>query len=407
MSETPIPAPVPIFDTLENLLNLSYSYPSHVPSSDFEISKDFLLAYRGSDDTFNAYRKEVDRFLQWLYLILKGDLSLTTQGEIEEFMRFCISPPSDWIATGLYSKFIVDSKGEKVVNPKWRPFVSRISKLERSLGKTPSAATYSLSDSGKKAVLRILSSYFSFLHEQEYCQFNPVKRIRQKSQFVRTKGSVDPVRRLSGLQWETVMTTCKRLADEDPSHERGLFAMTCLYSMYLRVSELAASESHTPSMKDFFKDSDSNWWFKALGKGNKERDISVSDNMLDGLIRYRLSLGLSTLPNPSDNNPLLLRQKGLGAISSTRQIRAIVQYYFNQAIICLNNEHLNLEADELASATAHWLRHTGISDDIVHRPKEHVRDDAGHTSSAITDKYIDVERRERHASAKNKKIIPE
>jgi integrase len=160
-------------------------------------------------------------------------------------------------------------------------------------------------------------------------------------------------------------------------------------------------------MKDFFKDSDSNWWFKALGKGNKERDISVSDNMLDGLIRYRLSLGLSTLPNPSDNNPLLLRQKGLGAISSTRQIRAIVQYYFNQAIICLNNEHLNLEADELASATAHWLRHTGISDDIVHRPKEHVRDDAGHTSSAITDKYIDVERRERHASAKNKKIIPE
>ena len=39
----------------------------------------------------------------------------------------------------------------------------------------------------------------------------------------------------------------------------------------------------------------------------------------------------------------------------------------------------------------HWLRHTGISDDVKQRPREHVRDDAGHSSGAITDKYIDVE----------------
>jgi hypothetical protein len=50
------------------------------------------------------------------------------------------------------------------------------------------------------------------------------------------------------------------------------------------------------------------------------------------------------------------------------------------------------------------LRHTGISEDVKHRPREHVRDDAGHGSSAITDRYIDVERAERHASARNKRI---
>ncbi len=55
-------------------------------------------------------------------------------------------------------------------------------------------------------------------------------------------------------------------------------------------------------------------------------------------------------------------------------------------------------------ATVHWLRHTGISDDVKHRAKEHVRDDAGHSSSAITDKYIDIELKERHASAKSKSI---
>lgn len=55
--------------------------------------------------------------------------------------------------------------------------------------------------------------------------------------------------------------------------------------------------------------------------------------------------------------------------------------------------------------TVHWLRHTGISEDVKRRPREHVRDDAGHSSSAITDRYIDVELRERHRSAKKKAII--
>ena len=49
--------------------------------------------------------------------------------------------------------------------------------------------------------------------------------------------------------------------------------------------------------------------------------------------------------------------------------------------------------------------HTGISDDVKHRPRERVRDDAGHSSSAITDKYIDIELKEHHKSAKNKQIV--
>jgi hypothetical protein len=52
----------------------------------------------------------------------------------------------------------------------------------------------------------------------------------------------------------------------------------------------------------------------------------------------------------------------------------------------------------------HWLRHTGISDDVKIRPREHVRDDAGHSSGAITDRYIDVELTARARSAKHKLI---
>jgi len=65
------------------------------------------------------------------------------------------------------------------------------------------------------------------------------------------------------------------------------------------------------------------------------------------------------------------------------------------------------EADSFESATVHWLRHTGISDDINMRgrPVAHVRDDAGHSSSAITDRYNDIDLIERHQSAKYKKLM--
>lgn len=65
---------------------------------------------------------------------------------------------------------------------------------------------------------------------------------------------------------------------------------------------------------------------------------------------------------------------------------------------------LKNDAIELKAATVHWLRHTGISEDVKFRPREHVRDDAGHASMATTDRYIDSDLRERHESGRNKRI---
>jgi hypothetical protein len=40
-------------------------------------------------------------------------------------------------------------------------------------------------------------------------------------------------------------------------------------------------------MNHYYQDQDENWWFKTVGKGNKERDISVSGAMLNALKQYR------------------------------------------------------------------------------------------------------------------------
>ena len=157
-------------------------------------------------------------------------------------------------------------------------------------------------------------------------------------------------------------------------------------------------------MNHFYKDNDENWWFTTVGKGNKQRNITVSDAMLASLKRWRKYLGLTVLPSPDDNECLIPKSRGDGAISSTNQIRNIVQFCFDYTINRMQMDGFEEEANSLQSATVHWLRHTGISDDVKIRPREHVRDDAGHSSSLTTDRYIDIDLRERHASGKKKLI---
>jgi len=65
----------------------------------------------------------------------------------------------------------------------------------------------------------------------------------------------------------------------------------------------------TPTMGDFYRDSDGLWWFLTVGKGNKERRISVSNAMLNALKEYRKSLKLSPLPSPNEKTPLFIVSK--------------------------------------------------------------------------------------------------
>ena len=144
-----------------------------------------------------------------------------------------------------------------------------------------------------------------------------------------------------------------------------------------------------------------------MGKGNKARKITVSDAMLKALKRYRKSLKLAALPSVGEKTALVSKLRNTSPIESIRYIRILVQDMFDQAVERLKKDNQIEEANHLETATVHWLRHTGISDDVKIRPREHVRDDAGHSSGSITDKYIDVESRARHASGKKKNIKPE
>lgn len=400
-------SPIPFFDTLELMPN---PYRQRIESvahlelddepehalDDYQYASEFLYSYRGSPDTFSTYRREIEHFLHWCWLVAHSSLRAVRRENIEDYVEFARKPPKTWIGSRNVARYI-EAEGRRVPNPDWRPYVTA----------APNGKGYSLSQSAIQSLLAVLGSFFNFLIQEDYIQANPVAQIRQKNKLVRKSQTAKPIRRLSELQWSYVMETANALAAADPeTHERTLFVMQALFGMYLRISELVDTPRWTPRMGDFERDLDGNWWFRTVGKGNKERVISVSDSMLEALKRFRVSRGLSALPKPGESTPLIHKTRGQGGITSTRQIRGIVQYCFDQAMEKLRSEGFEEEAGQLSVATVHWLRHTGISEDVKFRPREHVRDDAGHGSSAITDRYIDVELRARHASARKKIIDP-
>ena len=397
-------APIALFDTLDNLEHV-VSKSEYVAShpEDYKKSIQFLKSYNGTLATFNSYRREVERILHWSWIIAKKSVTELRRTDIESYLSFCQSPPIEWIATKKVPRFI-DKNGERIPNPEWRPFVVTISKSAHRAGEKLDVKNYELSSSALKDIFSILSSFYNFLIQEDYTEVNPILHVRQKSKYIRRQQGKPKIRRLSELQWGYVIETAEMMANNNEKDHRTLFIMTALYSMYLRISELTAGKRWTPKMCDFFRDHDGLWWFTTVGKGNKERQISVSDAMLGALKKYRKSMQMTPLPSPSDTSPLLPRTKGKGAITNTSYIRKIVQRCLDKAIIRLKDDGFIEDADVLLEATVHWLRHTGISDDVKTRPREHVRDDAGHSSSIITDKYIDIDLRERHASAKNKPV---
>lgn len=400
------PIPSPFIDTVAQISLNPPDVKKILFRKDWDTILTFLKQYDGNEQTFNAYRRELERLLQWSWLIAKKSLLTFGREDIENYLKFCLKPPKSWIGTKNVYRFI-EKEGKRVPNPAWRPFVASVTKAEHKEGITPDKSGYHLSPKAIREIFTVLNSFYNTLLIDEKIIRNPIILIKQKSRYIQTQQTEKQILRLTDEQWKFCVEAIIDMADKNSYYERILFIMSAMYLMYLRISEFVASERWTPAMNHFYQDSEKQWWFKTVGKGNKLRTIAVSRDMLSALKKYRVSLKLSPLPSPSENSPLIPKIKGRGPIEDTRHLRKLIQECFDIATGNLRKKGNIDEANSLSSATVHWLRHTGISDDINKRgrPLAHVRDDAGHTSVATTDRYNDVEVKKRHASAIKKRIL--
>ena len=344
--------------------------------------------------------------MHWSWLVCKKAIKDISRNDIRDYLQFVVNPPQTWMTTKIVNRFIDDPNGLRKPNPDWRPFVVKVSKIARRHGKQPSKANYQMGNKSIEAIFAVLSSMFTFLQQEEYMDSNPVALVRQKKGYIQRQQTRKVTRKLSKIQWHIVITTAEEMAEHDPQqHERTLFLMSAFYLLGLRISELAYTRERMATMGNFAPDKRSLWWYTTIGKGNKIRDVAVPDELLAALKRYRTTLDLPPLPHRDESTPLFPKLKGKEGLG-TRQIRSIVQTVFDHAINKLFAAGKSDEAEDLATATVHWLRHTAISTEVEYRPREHIRDDVGHENAATMDKYIDIDRVARHRSAQTKQLKP-
>ncbi|MEL0638891.1 site-specific integrase [Marinomonas sp. TI.3.20] len=414
------PAPVIINPRLlvaSHTMNSDYSkwLPTNSPLSKDVMHADLvacirhIIQFSNSLDTMSFYRTELNRFLCWSWLVKGMSITEMRRDSIVEYIEFCIFPPATWTSPHADYAFLKKEDGTLEQNPKWRPFLQ-----SDSTATTQGTIT---------TIFSRLSAFYATLMSDSVIDHNPVQAIRQKNTYKKRGDGTKAPKVLTEEQVKYCLRVCEALSDEaeviDSNKafihaERALFAFSIGLGMYLRVSELVWSDNYSPTHGDFFKDADGRWWFRTIGKGNQERVIVVSDDVLAALVRYRRILDLPDLPTPADKTPLIMslgngtwdNEKDWFAkivpITDTAIMWKLFKKIFSLARAAMINEGRIDDAYELLCASCHWLRHTGISNDVQVRPIEHVRDDSGHKTSQTTWSYVHSTNRERAMSKKGK-----
>ena len=170
--------PAPILDSLEVIGNphRRKSFPVGAyfdgapvrnAEADYEAVVKFLYSYNGSVSTVTAYRRELERLLQWSWRVRLQSVLTLTRDDIEAFVRFSIDPPAAWIGRKNVSRFR-RAKGDREPNPSWRPFVISTKSRQKASGK----AQYAPSQASVRLTFAVLSSFYDYLCQETVIEIN-------------------------------------------------------------------------------------------------------------------------------------------------------------------------------------------------------------------------------------------
>lgn len=344
----------------------------------------WLARFADSANTLANSRREAERLLLWSISERSKPLSSLAHEDLLMYRRFLANP--------LPAERWVMPQGRRLPrrDPAWRPFAGP------------------LSEASIRQSMIVLNSMFTWLVEAGYLAGNPMALSRR-----RRKAPPPRVTRfLEADLWDAVRQTITALPQETPRqravYSRARWLFTLLFLGGLRISEVVGN-----GMGDFFMRSDAKtgeqrWWLQVLGKGEKERLVPATTELMVELMAYRRSLELSDLPPPDESSPMLfpvawLRSKHPTPAWPRRMTRSavhgIVKEVFELAAErWLKDGRGEAQAEKLRAASSHWLRHTAGSNLANGIELHHVRDTLGHATIATTSIYVHGEDDARHAA---------
>lgn len=349
--------------------------------NDLSAIQTWLDEFHDSPQTQRHYRKESERLLLWALLERGKPLSSLTREDCQAYQAFLSDPqPRERWCGGKAPRFSQD----------WRPFQGP------------------LSASSRRTALLIINSLFTYLVKAGYLAGNPLALMKRRNRDGNAQVGVE--RYLEHDQWRVLLETVEALprdSDKDIRHyERVRFLMALLYLLGPRVSELA---SHTMGS---FVEIRGRWWWQVTGKGGKEARVPVNRDMVQALQRYRRFHGLSPMPPPGDDTPLVLNLKGTSGVSDN-MIYRIVKKLVHRAAARLEADD-PYRAEKLRRASTHWFRHTSITHQAdAGINLRHLQRSARHAKLDTTGLYLHTEdaawhdSMEQHRLQKDKDQEPE
>lgn len=297
--------------------------------TDLEAVQAWLAEFHDSPHTFRNYRKEVERLLLWSFQVLGKPLSALLREDLARYEAFLEDPQPRDVWCG---------PRKPRDDTAWRPFEGPLTAASR------------------RQVLVILNSMFTYLVSAGYLASNPIALIRRRGRIAKREAPIIE-RFLEQDVWEHVLKFIDSLPRETPGQrarqERARYLFSLLYLLGPRVSEVA---SHTMGS---FVERRGKWWWRVLGKGEKEALIPVNQEMVSALERYRTFLGLSAMPDPEETTPLVPNIGGRRGITANMVYR-IVKDVLQRAADALEPTEPH-KAQKLRRASTHWLRHTAVT----------------------------------------------
>lgn len=383
--------------------------PSSIEAhNDIEAIMLWLDQHEHNMNSYNNYRREAERLLFWALLKRGRPLSSLRASDLGDYEKFLADPDSDWIMqthtntdeeakTKKKKKKQVDThapglQGNKATGHKWprgsaqwRPFASP------------------LSDSSRQLSMSIVKSLYAWMAAGRYLSHNPMIIAKK---WKRTDES--DKRQVPEEFWDDVMETINKMPDV-ARRARTRWIFIVLYRCGLRISELV-NATMGAIYRQTDRDGKSYCWIQVTGKGDKEREVPLTDQVLDELKLYRNTCGLSDFPVRWEGKPLVLPlssvlKRRMEAAEKHRQageqdvhigvtrslVHSIIKQVFEETAnrIALNDADRTNAAIKLQKASAHWMRHSCASNMVNNGiPISSARDFLGHENISTTNKYL-------------------
>ena len=333
--------------------------------NDAEIAREFIANGELGPKSIANSQKELFRFLTWCREEAKKTLSQLNVADLNAYKEFLRNPPPDWISKTKWPRN----------DPRYRPF------------------TGPLSDPSRRQAMIAVKGLLAFAEQTGYLRRNPAALVRN----VRTPVSSRITRYLTQDAIALAIDTVSRRAPDSPAalrrRERDRFLLIAIAHTGARLNEIVSA-----AMGAIYTEGQGRWWLDVLGKGNKPRRLPVPDEMLEAFRRYREAFGLPPHAARADRTPLVLssRSRTVTRLTDEAASEAIKGIFAEAAAAAAGAGQGDL-AESLRHASAHWLRHSMLTNHANNGVQlKTLQDTAGHASIATTAGYLHKTDNERH-----------